>query len=241
MTTLSKTKFFKLCQILSVTFLFSSSISSVFAEETDFYNFPTGEQEGGGVRGEANSCSDDVSYPIPIVPQDTKTLTASASPKLFFDASNTQPAIILDLILLNQDDQIVYQDMLKTNENSGLIGLDLFDRYNSNELKINHDYHWYLVQQCDNLNDPKIVANGALERIQLEERLTQKIAAASTTDKISIYQEANIWHEAIDSLTQLKCNTFNTEEIREQLTPKTNFTDLSAKSLDNYCPANLKP
>ena len=244
MPILFKNFFSKSGKILCLTMLFSSTISNVVAHEKDYNNFPTGQQEGGGVRGQVVSCTSDVSYPVPLVPQDTQTLTTLASPKLFFDASNVERTIALDFLLLDRDDEIVYQNVLKSDRQSGLISLDLVDRYNSNELKTNHSYHWYLVQKCGDRSNPKIVANGSLRRIELDKKLAVKINKASAIDRIGIYQEANVWHEKLEYIAQLKCSDSNTNLLDRQLARVSNLTDispkLSTKSLSNYCATNLQ-
>ena len=244
MSTRLKLNLCHLCRILSLSLLFSSAIPNAFAEEVDYYNFPTGEQEGGGVRGESVASCNNASYPVPLIPQDSQSLTTSASPNLFFDTSNIQQATTFDFLLLDRNNQVVYQDVLKTNNNLGLIGLELADADNANELQLNNAYHWYLVQQCEDFAEPKIVANGSLKRIELEDKLAHKITDASATDKVNIYQESNIWYEAVEHLTQLKCNTSNTEEVERQLAQIAEIADISVEalnnSLDNYCAANLK-
>ncbi len=234
----------KLYKILSLTLLFSSIMSNAIAQETDYNSFPTGEQEGGGVRGKVNNCSSYTAYPVPLISQDSQTLTTSATPKLFFDVSNTRQDVNLDFLLLNQNDEIVYQDSLNADHKSGLISLNVSDESNSNSLKINDIYHWYMVQKCENTDTPKIVANGSLKRIKLEDKLIKKLATASLVEKINIYQEANVWSEALENLTQLKCSASNASITDKQIEPVTSIANISVESFNNslatYCAANLE-
>ena len=238
MSTLSKNNFSKLLKTFSLALLFSSAMSSVFAEESDYYQFPTGEQEGGGVRGEVNSCSPASSYPIPLIPQNYKSLTASASPTLFFDTSNIEQAVDFEFLLLNQNDEIVHQDSLKTHQKSGIIGLNLFDNTNSDALRIDDNYHWYLVENCGDADVPIIVGNGSLERIQLNNDLTKQLNNASLIEQIDIYQAANIWHETIENITLLKCNNsddISSAEKSKDLNFSNVFIESFNNSLDAYC------
>ncbi len=244
MSKLFSSRFSKLYKILSLTLLFSSVMSNAIAQESDYNSFPTGEQEGGGVRGKVNNCSSYTAYPIPLIPQNSQTLTTSETPKLFFDVSDVQQDIDLDFLLLNQNDEIVYQNLLKADHKSGLISLNVSDQSNSDSLKINDTYHWYMVQNCENTDTPKVVANGSLKRIELEEKLVKKLAGASLVEKINIYQEANIWYETLDNLTQLKCSASNASITDTQIEPVINIANISVESFNNslatYCAANLE-
>ncbi len=237
-------RFSKLYKILSLTLLLSSVASNAIAQESDYNGFPTGEQEGGGVRGKVNNCSSYTSYPVPLIPQNSQTLTTSATPKLFFDVSDIQQAVDLDFLLLNQNDEIVYQDLLQADNKSGLVSLNVSDKNNSDSLKINDSYYWYVVQKCEDTDNPKIVANGSLKRIELEDKLIQKLTGASLVEKINIYREANIWQEALENLTQLKCSTSNASITNKQIEQITSMTNTSVESfnsfLDSYCATNLE-
>ena len=244
MSKLFSSRFSKLYKILSLTLLLSLVASNAIAQESDYHGFPTGEQEGGGVRGKVNNCSSYTSYPIPLIPQNSQTLTTSATPKLFFDAANVQQAVALDFLLLNQNDEIVYQDLVEADNKSGLISLNVSDESNSDSLKIDDIYHWYMVQQCENTDTPKIVANGSLKRIKLEDKLAKKLTKASLIEKINIYQEANVWYEALENLTQLKCSTSNSSITDKQIEQISSMTNTSIESfnssLDSYCAASLE-
>ena len=229
--------FQKCCKIFSLTLLFTPAMSmAAVAEGEDYGNFPTGDHEGGGVRGTLISCATNTNYPVPLVPEATKTLTTSPSPTLFFDVPDVIQASTLEIVLRDRDDRIVYQNGFETGYQPGIIGLNLFDESNSNALKVNDSYHWYLIQECENSAEPNIVANGSLKRVELDGELTQKINNASRIEKVKLYQEANIWHEAIANLANMKCDSqrevgsakWNDEEFTDVL-------DLSNRSFQSYC------
>ena len=227
--------FQKLCQIFSFTLLFAPVMSSIaVAQGEDYDHFPTGIHEGGGVRGTSNTCATNANYPVPLVPKDAKTLTASPSPTLFFKVPDLAQASTLEVVLLDDNNQVIYQNELPTNDRSGIIGLNLFDETNSQALQVNNSYHWYLIQQCG--AEPDIVANGSLQRVELDSELTQKINNASGLEKVKLYRQAGIWHEAIANLANLKCD-FKTEFMSQKWLDEefTNIPNLSNQSFQNYC------
>ena len=234
--------FLKLCQILSLSIIIASAVSKIAeAEEEDYYHFPTGEHEGGGVRGTLANCAVNINakYPIPLVPdsEGSPTLTTSPSPELFFDIPDVVQASSLEVVLLDRNEEVVYQNSLETGYQPGIIGLNLSDDHNSNALKINDLYHWYLVQECENSSEPKIVAKGALQRIKLDRELAQKIDDASGLEKVKLYQQANIWHEAIALLAEVKCNSKSENTVSQQKLDEEldNIDSLTDRSFENYC------
>ena len=230
-------RFQKLCQIFSLTLLFTPAISlTAVAQGEDYYNFPTGDHEGGGVRGTLTSCGTNTNYPVALVPEAAKTLTTSPSPMLLFDVPDVILASTLEVILRDSDDRIVYQNGLETGYQPGIIGLNLSDENNSNALKANNLYHWYLIQECENSIEPKIVANGSLQRVELDSELAKKINNASGIEKVKLYQKAELWHEAIANLANIKCDpqaeVISTKWDEEEVT---DFLNLSNRSFQSYC------
>lgn len=233
-------RFQKLCQIFSLTILFAPIMSVTAGEEgEDYYHFPTGDHEGGGVRGTLTSCATNANYPVPLVPEDAKTLTASPSPILFFEVPDAAQASTLELVLLDGDNQVIYQNELPTSDRSGIVGLNLFDETNSKALQVNNSYHWYLIQQCG--AEPNIVANGSLQRVELDNKLTKKINNAFGLEKVKLYQQANIWHEAIADLANLKCNLKANSRFQQAIDEAfTNISNLSSQDFQSYCLNNSK-
>ncbi|MEM8830521.1 MAG: DUF928 domain-containing protein [Cyanobacteria bacterium P01_G01_bin.19] len=227
----------KLFKIFSSAVLMSLIAPNVFAESVEYYNFPTGEHEGGGVRGGFSRCSVETSYPLPLIPQDRQILTASAAPKLFFDVSNVKQEIELDFLLLNQNNEVVLQDNIETNNGSRLISLDLKDTHNNDVLALQSNYHWYLVDSCQNKSEPKIVANGSLTRIELETKLVKQLNNATTIDRINIYQAANIWLETVEEIADARCDLSVT--MANKGTSKADRdTAMSVKSIHSLFNAN---
>ena len=235
-----KPNFLNLASILSLSLLLSSAISSsAIANETDYSNFPTGRHEGGGTRGKVNSCAIEAKNPIPLTSEDNNTLTVSDSPELFFHVPDVIQASTLNIVLLNQNDEVVYQNEFEPGDKPGLVSVHLTDNSNSNVLKVDDLYHWYLVQECDDVSTPKIVANGSLQRIELNLDLASKLKNASPLEKVKLYREANIWHEAIANLANLKCNIADQSMIAEQLIQIDNLNDNTnlLSQFSNICPS----
>lgn len=228
----------KFCQIFGFTLSLASVMPlAAIAEGEDYYNFPTGNQEGGGVRGTLISCASNVNYAVPLVPETAKTLTTSPSPTLFFNVPDVLEASTLEVVLRDRDNRVVYQNGLETGYQPGIIGLSLYDESNSNALKVNNLYDWYLIQECEDSAEPNIVANGSLQRVELDDELTQKINSASGIEKVKLYQKANIWHEAIANLAEFKCDSKAESFVSQEWIDETftNILNLSNQDFQSYC------
>lgn len=243
-----KTNSLKMCGVISLA-LFSSGVFSgeVIANEDEYYDFPTGEHEGGGVRGKGIGCvALEAKNPQPLIPQEAPTLTLSESPELLFYVPDVDQASTLEIQLHNQDHQVVFRQEFQPGYQPGIVSLNLIDETNNNALEVNNLYSWYLVQECAGVRIPKVLANGFIKRVKLDKNLAKQLETASDLEKIRLYQSANIWHEAIANLANLKCNLTAESVTTQQWMEVENVDDSSelfSHSLDTYCAtnSNLEP
>lgn len=235
-----KIDYLKVFSILSLSLLSTSVVSSsVLAENDNLDLFPTGEHEGGGTRGSTASCAVEVeAEPVSLIPRNTKVLTVSDSPQLLFHVPDVVGASALELVLLDEDNRVVDRDEFAPGYKPGIVKVDLVDETNFDTLKIDRLYHWYLVRDCEDIATPKIVANGSLQRIELDPDLAKQLKDASAIEKIELYQQADIWHEAIANLAQLRCD-LTADKFSSQLKMRSkdlnNYVQLLTQDKENYC------
>lgn len=237
-----KTNYLKQCKILAIAWLFSTAMSNtVMASEEEFADFPTGEHEGGGVRGEVTSCTK-AQTPIPLAPKETHALTISAIPELLFYVPDEIRASTLKIVLLDRDNQIVFQNKFNSNYKPGIVSIKLFDSNDSDGLEIGNSYYWYLVQDCEDVSTPDIVASGLLERVKLDRNLAEQLKNATKLERLNLLQEANIGHDAITTLAQIRCDYAEESLIyRQWLQPESadTMTKILTQNSDGYCPNKL--
>ena len=239
-----RTTSWKLCSVISLALLFSGAISrTAIAYEDEYYDFPTGEHEGGGVRGKGIGCvALEADNPQPLIPKDTQALTVSDSPELLFDVPDLDQASTLEILLLDQNQQIVSRKEFQPGYQPGIVSMNLVDDTNNHILELDSLYSWYLVQECAGVDIPKVIAHGSFMRVELEKNLAQQLEDASAIEKVQLYQSANIWHEAIASLAQLKCDLTAktiTDQQRIEMDKIEDSSDLWSRSFDTYCANDL--
>lgn len=237
-----KTNYLKQYKILVIAWLFSTAMSNaVMASEEEFADFPTGEHEGGGVRGEVASCTTKAQTPIPLIPKETHALTISAVPELLFYVPDEIPASTLKIVLLDRDNQIVFQNEFDSNYKPGIVSINLVDRNDSDGLEIGNSYYWYLVQDCEDVSTPDIVASGLLKRVELDRNLAKKLKTVPKLERLNLLQEAKLGHDAITTLAQIRCDYAEESLIyRQWLQPESadTMTELLTQS-DDYCQNKL--
>lgn len=235
-----KTSSANFCSIICLAFLCAAMTSSTaIANGNDYHNFPTGEHEGGGVRGKGIGCvAVNAANPQALVPRDREVMTVAATPELLFYVPDVDQASTLEVRLTNRDRQIVSQTEFLPGDRAGIVSINLLDSTNNNALELDRTYSWSLIQECAGVKVPKVVASGSVTRIELESSFAQQLDLATPEAQVALYQEANLWHEAIASLARLKCDNFAQEinhQSAENFGSTVEYDKLLASSLNTYC------
>jgi hypothetical protein len=196
--------------------------TSVKAEDKDNNSaegLPT-YRVGGGSRG---GCITDNRQLTALIPENTIGKTATTSPKLFFYIPETNEAdnVALEFVLRDRQDNLVYETLLKTNHQSGIIGIDLPNSLKSNDGKTKNNYHWYLSMICNPHNRSyDVVVEGWIQKVELQPNIEQKLQFSQPLQKAKIYQQEGMWYDALSTLAKQKQTANSQPEIA------TNWTNL---------------
>lgn len=194
-----------LASFVNLPLVFWSEI--VWAKNTqEGRGWPT-RRVGGGSRGCSPELSNQPCQPLmALIPNDI-VLTASESPTLLFylpQIRNSQ-AVTMEFVLRNQADELVYETTFKPTPEGGIIRLTLNKSSSFEGLAVNQDYHWYLsivYNSSDRAHDD--VVEGWVRHVPMSSTLAHQISQASSLKQVQLYQEANLWTEAINTLSYLK-------------------------------------
>ena len=204
---------------ISLNFCWASLSTSVNAEEANFtpnksrVNVKTKERRkikkrgglpihrvGGGSRG---NCIANQGQLVALVPENTVGVTASTTPQLFFSIPETNKTHLLEFVVRNQQDELVYETLLETKDQAGIIAIELPENLQQESLKTNEHYHWYLSMICNQQKrSHDIVVEGVLKRIEIEPGLSQKLQNANAIEQANLYQQQGIWHDALSIVAQ---------------------------------------
>jgi Domain of Unknown Function (DUF928) len=136
-------------------------------------------------------------------------LTTMERPTFWFYVPYTKPALV-DISFTLQDEsnpgekKIIYQNStIAATSTPGTIGITL--PKSSPTLVTNKPYHWFLElnMRCTSGQRP-IFVEGWIQRTELDGNLSNQIDRATPTDKVALYAENGLWHDALTTLANLR-------------------------------------
>ncbi|AFY41524.1 DUF928 domain-containing protein [Nostoc sp. PCC 7107] len=136
-----------------------------------------------------------------LIPQSNLGLTTVGNPTLYFFIPQNA-ATNLELVIQNdnRDGQTVYQQKYQPNTTAGVIGIHL----PPDTIAVNQKYRWTFSIKC-NPNDPSLdkLVQGTIQRLE-NSLLMSKLAQATPQERVLLYADAGIWHDALDTLAKLR-------------------------------------
>ncbi len=184
----------------------SSSIDSKSSLETSFKppeNDAPEHTVGGGSRPSS----------IGLCPQDqkaiTKPLTALLSAKeqavtiddrpTFFVYLPETEAKQVSLTISDATESYYYETILPLSQESGIVGINLPE--DAPPLMAGENYTWSVTILCGKTKRPSDpYVSGGIQRISADDRLTERLAAASWEEKANLYEANGIWYDALNAV-----------------------------------------
>jgi hypothetical protein len=205
--------------LLSYPVVFQISLSAVMAAPIKLRLPPPPQRGISGSRAAAASrdACPIVSQPLTaIVPEYRSAqenqvwgLTRMEHPTFWFYVPYAKSALV-DISFTLQDDSnpvdpnIIYQNStIAPAPTPGMIRIAL--PKSSTALAVNKPYHWFLKLNmgCTSGQRP-IYAEGWIQRMELDRNLSKQIDRATSTEKVGLYAENGLWHDALTTLANLR-------------------------------------
>ncbi len=139
-----------------------------------------------------------------LVPGTNIGLTIAERPTFWFYVPyQANPRIPVEFSLTDDRENTVYKATFQLTATPGIVGINL--PQNTPGLEIGKRYRWELKIVCDpaNLREFESV-DGAVERVQLDESLKQKIERVNGRDRILLYAENGLWYDTLTNLIELR-------------------------------------
>ncbi len=182
--------------------------------QTSSYKGLPSNRRDGGSRGD---CIPNDENFIALVPEQSVSATASASPQIFFYAPPTEEPKIIEFVLRNNKDQLVHETFIQTTGQSGIMNVVVPEPTQKGSEKLQGNYHWYLSMICDPRERSRdIVLEGAIEYRQLNQSLQEKINLSTFVEKINLLQQQGIWYDALSLLAQSRQLESNLLSLKEE-------------------------
>ncbi|MDF5729590.1 MAG: DUF928 domain-containing protein [Rhizonema sp. PD38] len=141
--------------------------------------------------------------------------TASERPTFWFYVPYTQDLANLssEFILQNSMGKDVYRNAIALPPKPSVIGIPLPNTVTP--LEVGKTYHWYLKVHCQQTASVPVYVEGDIQRVNLDSRVMQQLAAADPQKKIIIYAKEGIWFEALTMLAQKRLSNSNDASVKE--------------------------
>ncbi|WP_190966971.1 DUF928 domain-containing protein [Nostoc spongiaeforme] len=151
---------------------------------------------------------------------DVMQRTTSAYPTFLFYVPQTS-APVMELVLSDEEDNVVYQQTLPTPSKAGILSLSLPEKPDVPSLKVGKTYHWDFSVICDRSDRQQdYVVSGSIERITPDAALMSEIKQVQPEEQAAIYALSGFWEDSLAILSELRKSSPN------DLTIKNDWEDL---------------
>lgn len=108
----------------------------------------------------------------------------------------------------------IYRTVFTLETGTGLIQFQLPE--DAPPLEIGRKYRWRFFGYCNGQDSPDYVTDtGVILRVALDADASDRLAAASPIERVDLYAENGIWHEALMELAQLRSRNREDEALLE--------------------------
>jgi hypothetical protein len=105
--------------------------------------------------------------------------------------------------LQDESGKEIYQTSLtKSGTTPGVVGFELPSTVPP--LEVSKRYHWYFLIHCDGNSEDTVFVDGWVERVALKPLLKSQLAQATPQERVTLYAQAGVWHEALTALAKLR-------------------------------------
>lgn len=193
-----------------------------------------GRREGAGIRG---GCIQGSKQLMPLVPENAFGTTTSHQPTLFWYVPPTM-AKTAEFTLMDDRDTEVYKAEIPLPPTPGVVSYQLPGNIS---LQPDQEYRWQFSLICDpNFPSKNPFVEGNIQRVELNQTLSNQLEKAVLPDLPDLYASAGIWHDALSTLAELRCTSpgDTTLNVRWTRLLKSEFVSLgefATEPLVNFC------
>ncbi len=150
--------------------------------------------------------------------------TVAERPTFFIHVSQTSAQeaefILKKKIGEDKDGKLVYDEdkyvdqTVALPETPGIVSISL--PADAATLEVGQSYYWTFQVICDPTDRQKdVTVDGAVQRIELDSSLANKLQQAEPRDRPGIYAEAEIWTDALSTLADLRKANPNDQQLQD--------------------------
>jgi hypothetical protein len=145
--------------------------------------------------------------PLLALTPDGLASSAQALPSFWFYLPQIEypDRVVLEFVLRDEDDRLVYEATFKPTHQGEITSFQLSESTTFKGLVEGKVYHWYLsvIHEAEDRAHDDVV-EGWVQRVPLSPTIAQQLQQATPLEKVQIYQDANLWPEAIATIASLR-------------------------------------
>jgi hypothetical protein len=184
---------------------------------------------GAGTRG--SGCPVDGKPLTALVPSSQFGVTVADYPTFFVYMPPLSPQaspLPVEFRLEDANGTLLYRTTFQSSGKSGILALTLSPQAGLSPLKVDQDYTWSFSMICTAGDRSRDVAvEGLMRRVELNPTLKAQVMQASPVRQVELYAEAEIWHDALATLAQLRRNNPSDLVVAQQWQKLLSAADLS--------------
>ena len=181
--------------------------------------WPTRRVGGGSREGCGTNSPNQFCVPVMAMIPEYLAVTATDTPTLFFriPSLRSPTGVQMEFVLRDGSDRLVYETTFAASPEGGSLALHLPKTGEFQGLKIDENYHWYfsiIYDPTDRAHDD--VVEGWLRREVIPESLARQLQTATPMEQVALYEDAQLWTEAISTLALLRQSQPNNPILAEK-------------------------
>jgi hypothetical protein len=152
--------------------------------------------------------------------------TVAERPTFWFYVPYTlTPAHRLEFVLQDETGNDIYKtSFTQSGTSPGVVGVELPST--AAPLEAGKMYHWFFSIECS--PDEAVLVDGWVQRVPLNALLERQLEQATPKEKIALYANNHIWHEALTSLAELRRQNPEDDKLKEDWVTLLQSIDLNA-------------
>ncbi|MCA1991802.1 MAG: DUF928 domain-containing protein [Coleofasciculus sp. S288] len=144
-----------------------------------------------------------------LVPTNSFGVTTEDYPTLFFYLPAPQfeaSPPVAEFVLMDEKEQHIYAATFNTTGKPGIISISIPSLAGLPPLEVGKDYQWIFSLNCSSqISNEVVFVSGQLRRVPINTILFSKLRQASSLqERADLYAEAEIWHNALMTLAELR-------------------------------------
>ena len=121
----------------------------------------------------------------------------------------------VEFVLQDEQGNEVYQTLLSdSGTKPGVVGFQLPST--APALDINKRYRWFFSVYCEPDDSTPTYVSGWVQRVPLDPSLKRQIEQATPRERVALYNQADIWQEAVTALAELRRQKPNDASLNEE-------------------------